>query len=271
MRTKSVKRTVSLVAAAALIIAGASAASAATIEEVPFADINSYESDIYEGWHQEHPAGDDSIAWSDEPAGVKLGETGPAQLINGLVETNAPGEAVGVDELIDLIRGASVDVAAGEVVFQIGLFVEGPGDGWTTLRPVSANADLSDQETLWTDSKGFLAAPVTLEELADNAEIAEIETVYLAGFGVHAQNEAVVSSITWDGTTFQFVEELTEVEDPEDGENGDDNGEENGDEVNEDEDLDDNDNGAETGDETSADDGDAAAATPVSGSPSYTG
>src|SRR5690625_2538976 len=191
MRTESVKCTGSLVAAAALVIAGASAASAATIEEVPFADINSYESDIYEGWHQEHPAGDDSIAWSDEPAGVKLGETGPAQLINGLVETNAPGEAVGVDELIDLIRGASVEVEEGVVSFQVGLFQDADNNNWTTLRPVDADADLSSLDTLWRGTGSWHDDNFTLDELT---EFLDVETVYLAGFGVHADNEAVVRS-----------------------------------------------------------------------------
>src|SRR5690625_282821 len=266
MRTKSVKRTVSLVAAAALVIAGASAASAATIEEVPFADINSYESDIYEGWHQEHPAGDDSIAWSDEPAGVQLGASGPAQLINGLGAAGFDGVETPVTALVSLIQGASVEVEEGVVSFQVGLFQGADRNNWTTLRPVAADADLSSPDTLWRGTGSWHDDNFTLDELT---EFFDVETVYLAGFGVHADNEAVVSSITWGGTTFQFVEEPTAV-DAGDGDNGEEDSEENGDDVNEDEDedLDDNGNGAETDDDTSADD---AAATPVTGNPSYTG
>lgn len=270
MRTKSVKRTVSLVAAAALVIAGASAASAATIEEVPFADIQDFDDGVvYKGWHQEREGANDSYDWSADPAGVRLGFNGPAQLFNGLVEAGDPGIPTNVDDLAGLIQNANVEVEVGVVSFQIGLFQDYERSKWTTLRPVTDGADLADPNTLWRGTGNWHDYNFTLSDLG---EILETDTVYVTGYGVHAENEAVVSSITWGGTTFQFVEELTEVEDPEveDGENGDDNDEENGDEVNEDGGPDDG-NASETGDETSADDGDAAAATPVSGSPSYTG
>src|SRR5690625_3083914 len=172
-------------------MAGAGAASAATIEEVPFADINSYESDIYEGWHQEHPAGDDSIAWSDEPAGVQLGASGPAQLINGLGAAGFDGVETPVTALVSLIQGASVEVEEGVVSFQVGLFQGADRNNWTTLRPVDADADLSSPDTLWRGTGSWHDDNFTLDELT---EFFDVETVYLAGFGVHADNEAVVRS-----------------------------------------------------------------------------
>jgi len=213
MRTRSMKRAVSLIAAAALVVAGAGAASAATIEEVPFDEIKDFGDDVYKGWHQEHegPNADDSYEWSDSPEGVRLGFNGPAQLLNGLVETGAPGIETTVDELTDLVQGASVDVD-GAVWFQIGMFQTENRGGWTTLRPVEANADLSNEEILWTGTGDWPETNGTLSELLDDVED---DVVYLTGFGVHAENDAVVSAITWGGTTYQFVEELTQVEDPE--------------------------------------------------------
>jgi|SRR5690625_1106509 len=212
MSKRPMKRAVSLIAAAALVVAGAGAASAATVEEVPFDEIQDYGADVYKGWHQERPDADDSYEWSDSPEGVRLGFNGPAQLLNGLVETGAPGIETSVDELMDLVQGASVQVANGAVSFQIGMFrTEDRGD-WTTLRPVKANADLSDASIPWTGTGDWHGTNLPLSELLEDAEEG---AVYLTGFGVHAENDAVVSAITWDGTTYQFVEELAEVEDPE--------------------------------------------------------
>ncbi len=265
MRTRSMKRAVSLIAAAALVVAGAGAASAATVEEVPFDEIQDFGDGVYKGWHQEHRDANDSYEWSDSSEGVRLGFNGPAQLLNGLVEAGAPGIETTVDELIDLVQGASVDVAEGAVWFQIGMFQTEDRDGWTTLRPVEATADLSNDETLWTGTGDWHGANAPLSMLLEEAEEG---VVYLTGFGVHAQNDAVVSAITWGGTTYQFVEELTQDEDPEveepeveepDAEEPED-GDQESDAGAEEEDADD-DRGAATDD----------AAAPVKATPSYAG
>ncbi|HET8778823.1 MAG TPA: hypothetical protein VFM66_02030, partial [Agromyces sp.] len=165
----------------------------------------------YLGWHEGYVNATPAFAlrWD----GLELGLGANSQILNGLVETGAPGIPTTGDELGALITSSEVDVLEGETFLQVPVTWNG---GWSTLRPAVAATGatgtyaLSDQ---WISSKdlGTITAntPVALSEIIDELDTAG--TVAYSGFGVLSTSPATVASLTWGGTTYAFSRSIATI------------------------------------------------------------
>src|SRR5690625_5143907 len=181
------KRAGGIVAASALLVAGAVTAHAVDVTE---ADIYEDETSRYDGWHQGDPNGQDSyrVTWQ----GLNLGYNGQAQVINGLVNKNQPGIEVGEEELLDLITSSEFEVVDGAVHHQVAIFYYPDANGtkeFSTLRPVNAagpgTATFAAGDE-WQGSRGLSAAPLE-DIIADLFE--QNERVELLSYGVLALDD----------------------------------------------------------------------------------
>jgi hypothetical protein len=133
-----------------------------------------------------------------------LSIVGPEQVLNG-----TPG-AIG-DGLVAVVSAAQLGVTSGNADFQIPLYTDGATDsGFTTLRPDNFNNAGLNPAAGWTTSGAFgTFAAGSSHTLADyDAELATLGTTpELLAYGVFvpAGETAVVSSITWNGTTTRFT------------------------------------------------------------------
>ena len=165
----------------------------------------------YLGWHEGYANATPAFAlrWD----GLELGLGTSSQILNGLVDTGAPGFATDGTALGALITGSETTVLEGETFLQVAVTWNG---GWSTLRPFVAATPATGTHALtdsWVSSKdlGAIAAntPVPLSDL-----LTELDTagdVAYSGFGVLSTSPATVQSLTWDGTTYDFSRSITAI------------------------------------------------------------
>ena len=185
-----------------IVLIGPTSATAAPSEiNVSGTDIRPNEV-TYNGWHEGYDNA--KRAYSVEADGLHLGNGADSQILNGLVDKGAAG--LEVSDLESLVADASVDLVSGTATFQ--LPVSWGANGWATLRTeISAESALTDSQWMSSKPLGDIAAntPASLTELND--EIQDLSNARYSGFGVMAglAAPAVVRSITWAGTTYNFV------------------------------------------------------------------
>ena len=197
----------------------------------PITDVTVYERDVkseetvdtYTSWHEGNPNGtlDNSVVYAD---GLHLGLGDPSTVIKGTDLTTATSVAENTltrVQLRELIERASVEVVSGTVTYQIPVFFGAPATPtFTTLRSTSLSVGSSafSQADTWATTRAFgdYSAQETapLGELIDaifDAAAAESGGVALAGYGVQADNAAVVSNVVWDDTRYTFTQPMIEA------------------------------------------------------------
>jgi len=99
---------------------------------------------------------------------------------------------------------------SGTPTFQVPVhYGSAQGGGFTTLFvPMNAGENTFSTSQTWTTSRALGSYPAfatgTLAALLDTVYALGNGDVWLAGFGVQADSEAVVSSLTWDDTVYTF-------------------------------------------------------------------
>jgi hypothetical protein len=136
-----------------------------------------------------------------------LAISGAVQLLNGTPGSIANG---GLSAVVD---AAGLGVVSGDANFQISLFENGSSD-FTTLHPLTDGDAGLDSTIPWATSQAIPADP-TGSNIAyaagSTATLAEFEaalgtddTILAFGVIVPVGHVAVISSITWNGTSYRF-------------------------------------------------------------------
>ena len=197
----------------------------------PLTEVTVYERDVkpnetpatYTEWHEGNPnAGlDNSVVLVD---GLNLGIGDPSTVIKGTDLTTpeaAAANTVTRTQLRQLIERASVEVVSGTVTYQVPIFFGNPlSPSFTTLRStsLSAGSNSFSQADTWATTRAFgdygVQETAPLGELID--AVFDFATsagggVAIAGYGVQADNPAVVSSVVWDGTRYTFTQPVLEA------------------------------------------------------------
>jgi hypothetical protein len=183
-------------------------AQAATTVNVVNADVKPTEAD-YVAWHQ---------GYANNPNGAKVTvkglelSGGPSQVIKGYADnsnTIAPNAANRNFDLTSKITQADFTATEGTANLQVPLFSSAiPGNHYTTIRSLNDDGSRIKLTDEWESSKAFgsIAAntPTPLRDI-----IAALGSDYkVIGFGVQADNNAVVTDITWDGVTYKFKDPI---------------------------------------------------------------
>lgn len=195
-------------------VTGATPAAGSTVT-VYDKDVKAFESsETYLEWHEGKTATAGSFA-SVHPDGLHLADGAPATVIKGV---DAATTIVSKTHLLELISSASVEVDSGSVTFQVPLFFGNPASpSFTTLRSTSLTGDSTfSQFDTWATTRAF--GPYAAQDEAPLGEL--LDALYatagpsygvaLAGFGVQADSPAVVPSLTWDGTSYEFFQPVIE-------------------------------------------------------------
>lgn len=217
---RTVTRTGSALATAALVVASlaiASPAHAATVYVDSITD--GPETDAtYLGWHQGQAT---APAVTFQPDGLLFGDTGPSQVLNGLVAGGTNGLATTNADLLALITSMTVEVVSGQLSLQVpitaddGYAAPTSNGAWATLRPaalVGPGSHTPAASDLWLLSRtmpdignGALDnTPMPLSDLLEALENHGDQLRY-SGFGVWAGTATVLESITWGGDTYVFA------------------------------------------------------------------
>ncbi|TPW93249.1 hypothetical protein FJ656_34975, partial [Schumannella luteola] len=181
-------------------------------EHVTVRDIDvetSETAETYQSWHEgRNNATRQYRVGSD---GLHLGISSASTIIKGTdVGTTATAAKVTQNELRELITGiASVTVESGNPTFQVPVhFGAGSPTGFTTLHvDLTPGVNTFATSQTWRTSRAFGGYSALQEDTLDaflQAVFAQGGDVWLAGFGVQANTEAVVSSLTWDDTVYTF-------------------------------------------------------------------
>lgn len=162
----------------------------------------------YQQWHE----GKATPHFEVKADGLHLGVGGSSTIIKGTdVGTIPEASKVTENELRQLITGiASVTVASGSPTVQVPVFYgDGAPTGYTTLHTTvgAGTTTFSTSDDAWRTSRALGSYPLqgedTLGALLDTL-FAQGGDVWLAGFGVQADAEAVVESLTWGDTVYTF-------------------------------------------------------------------
>ncbi len=162
----------------------------------------------YAGWHQGYPnaAGNHRVT---TPGGLEL--TGPSQVIKGY-ENNANDVATKNVDLRRALGSASYTVTEGDAWLQVPVFFSSEasaGTSFATLRPydpAKPGTNVIDLDDRWIATKAVGTVPANTA--APLRELLGQMTAYkVLAFGVLSDKggSAKVSDITWDGTTYSFV------------------------------------------------------------------
>jgi len=188
--------------ASALMFAPAQAATEVTVKNsdvLPNAT-------IYTAWHQ---------GYANNPTGAKVTTKGlelsggPSQVLKGYADNDA---TIGSNKNFDLaakITGSKFTASAGVANLQVELRSAAiGGNNFATIRSLTDEGSRIKTSDLWESSKAFgtIAAntPTPLSQI-----ITALGPNYkVIGFGVQADNNATVTDITWDGTTYKFQEPI---------------------------------------------------------------
>jgi len=194
----------------------------------PLTDVTVFERDVkgsetpqtYTQWH-EGQVSDRSTVFAD---GLHLGIGAPSTVIKG-TDLTTP-EAITANtvtraQLRALIERASVDVVSGTVTYQVPIFFGNPmSPTFTTLRSttLSAGSNAFSQADTWATTRAF--GDYGVQETAPLGELinavfdfaaANGGGVTIAGYGVQADNLAVVSNVVWNGTRYTFTQPTIEA------------------------------------------------------------
>jgi hypothetical protein len=192
-----------LVASALMVAPSAQAATQVTVRN---SDIRPNET-TYAGWHQ---------GYANNPTGAKVTTKGlelsggPSQVINGYTDNTS---TIGSNKNVDLsatITGAKFTAIEGVANLQVPLFGENvvpsaSGSKFATLRSAvdqGSRIKLSDE---WESSRAIGSIPANTPTPLKQI-IAALGSYKVIGFGVQADKNAVVTDLTWDGTTYVFKE-----------------------------------------------------------------
>ena len=177
-----------------------------TVEKVRQKDVKPNETGAtYQSWHE--GKNNATPAYSVHPDGLHLGDGAASTIIKG---TGVVDSAVTESQLRALLATASVEVTSGSVTFQVPIhFGTSPADHFTTLRSTSLTAgvhtfSLSDT---WATTRAF--GGYTVQEEAPlgellNAIFSSADTVWLAGVGVQADAPAVVPTLSFATSIYEF-------------------------------------------------------------------
>jgi hypothetical protein len=181
----------------------APAAQAATEVTVTNAEVKPTAAD-YTAWHQ---------GYDKNPTGAKVTTSGlelsggPSQVIKGYTDNSQTLNGNRNFDLTNEITGARFTASEGVSNLQVPLFYDDNGTTrFTTLRSAvdaGSQVKLTDE---WASSRAVgdipASTPTPLRQI-----IAALGTNYkVIGFGVQADNEAVITDITWDDTKYIFKE-----------------------------------------------------------------
>ncbi|QAV70814.1 cell wall-binding repeat-containing protein [Salinibacterium sp. UTAS2018] len=159
----------------------------------------------YTSWHEGY--NNAHRAYSTAADGLHLGTGATSQIMLG-----TPG-TVSAAQLEELITSASVTTVDGKVTFQIPILY-GDASSFTTLRSTALLAGTEhhfDVTDTWVSSKplklnsGATYTPANAPTIADLVAFLEAQgNITLLGFGVQADNAAIVQDIAFDDTTYHF-------------------------------------------------------------------
>jgi hypothetical protein len=203
LRAAGAASAVGALVASALMFAPAAHAAEVTVRN---ADVKPTAAD-YVPWHQ---------GYANNPTGAKVTTKGlelsggPSQVIKGYTDNDA---TIGTNKNFDLaakITGADFTATAGVANLQVPLFGENvvpsaSGSKFATLRSAvdeGSRIKLTDE---WSSSRAIGSIPANTPTPLKTI-IAALGNYKVVAFGVQADNNAVVSDITWDGTTYVFKE-----------------------------------------------------------------
>lgn len=189
-----------------LVVAAPAAADTTTVV-VTGNDIRPNEA-TYPGWHEGYANAE--RAFFVDAAGLHVGVDEHSQVLYGI-----PGsQGLSIAELADLVTTARLTTTQGSATFQVPLFFgAGATQSFTTLRsePLSAGEHSFAADDTWVTSGaiGSIAAG-SEDSLLDLVTAAGNQGgLRLLGFGVQSDgsplgSEAIVTSLTWDGTEYAF-------------------------------------------------------------------
>ncbi|MCD9199682.1 hypothetical protein [Aeromicrobium wangtongii] len=159
----------------------------------------------YTSWHQ---------GYANNPGGAKVTTKGlelsggPSQVIKGYADNDT---TIGNNKNFDLaakITGADFTATTGVATLQVPLRSTAiAGNQFATIRSLADEGSRIKLTDEWVSSKaiGSTIAANTPTPLRDI--VTALGTSYkVIGFGVQADNNAVISDITWDGVTYTFKE-----------------------------------------------------------------
>ncbi|MET1037136.1 MAG: hypothetical protein ABW075_02615 [Aeromicrobium sp.] len=166
----------------------------------------------YAGWHQ---------GYANNPAGAKVTAKGlelsggPSQVINGYVDNDS---TIGTNKNFDLaakITGADFTASEGVANLQVPLFGENvvpsaSGSKFATLRSATDEGSRIKLTDEWESSRAIGTIPANTPTPLKTI-LAALGNYKVVAFGVQADNNAVVTDITWDGTTYVFKEPVPVV------------------------------------------------------------
>lgn len=167
----------------------------------------------YQSWHE----GQSAPAYSVKADGLHLGTPTRSTIIKG---TDIANSLISESKLRALIASASVTVADGNVTFQMPVFfgsaLTAGNYSFTTLRSTDLTAGtrtfkLSDT---WATTRAFGSYTAQQEApLGDllNAIFSSNAKVWLGGYGVTANTEAVVPKLAFGDTTYTFKQPVTQT------------------------------------------------------------
>ena len=163
---------------------------------------------VYEGWHQGAATNTARIVEGALALGADR-----SQIIKGYANNTDILDGKNAN-LPDVLRSASYTVSAGTVHFQLPMFFEDPETGrttFTTLRttaPADQGVNTFNRLQEWTSSKAIGGVVQANGSVRMGEILAALPDYKVLAFGVYADAGAggVVKDITWDGTTYTFVD-----------------------------------------------------------------
>lgn len=165
--------------------------------------------ETYTSWHE--GKNNPSPRYRVGADGLHLGIGGGSTIIKGTaVATDAASVKVTENELRRLITGiASATVVSGTPTFQVPVhYGSGSPSGFTTLLvPMTTGVNSFATSQTWMTSRALGSYPAFGQDTL-SALLSKLYSlggdVWLAGFGVQADSEAVVSRVAWGDTVYTF-------------------------------------------------------------------
>lgn len=134
-------------------------------------------------------------------SGLQISGGLPFLLLNGVEATFTANPGTGLDEDSPDFVAPGITVSSGSATFQIPVFTDSAGTGFTTLY---ATADEIASDT-WHTSRALgdfdPHDSATLAELVDELE----DDYIILAFGFHADTDASIVSLEWAGDTYWFL------------------------------------------------------------------
>lgn len=188
--------------AATLMFAPAAQAADVSVKN---ADVKSTATD-YVAWHQ---------GYANNPTGAKVTAKGlelsggPSQVIKGYADNDT---TIGTNKNFDLaakITTSDFTATAGTANLQVALRSTAiAGNQFATIRSLNDEGSRIKLTDEWETSKAIGAIPANTPTPLRNIIAALGASYKVIAFGVQADNNATVTDITWDGTTYKFKDPI---------------------------------------------------------------